>query len=243
MLHNDMDQDLSNILFLDIETVAGKPSYQDLNERVQEHWNKKAGFIQREGDLTPDELYYQRAGIYAEFGKIVTIAVGFITEHGKQLQLRVKAFSDENEKALLTDFKTLLDKKFDPETLLLCAHNGKEFDFPYICRRMLINGISLPYVLDITGKKPWEVRHLDTMEMWKFGDRKNFTSLDLLATIFDIDTSKGDIDGSQVTPVYYEENDLERITEYCKRDVVVTAQLFLKFKTLPAIKPENVHIL
>ena len=238
-----MGEELNNVLFLDIETVAGQPSFNNLDERIQAHWNKKAGFLHNEEDLAPDELYFQRAGIYAEFGKIVTIAVGFITEHGHRRQLRVKAFSNDNEELVLTEFKNLLNDKFDPETLLLCAHNGKEFDFPYISRRMLIHSIPLPYVLDITGKKPWEVRHLDTMEMWKFGDRKNFTSLDLLATIFNISTSKGDIDGSQVTPVYYEENDLKRIEEYCKRDVVVTAQLFLKFKTLPAIKQEDVFIL
>ena len=141
---------------------------------------------------------------------------------------------------MLLGFKDLIDKKLDSANLILCAHNGKEFDFPYLCRRYLVNGIEIPVALQISGKKPWEIKHADTLEMWKFGDRKNYTSLDLLAAIFDIESSKKNIDGSMVNMVFYEEDDLDRIIEYCKQDVVVTANLYLKLNLLPDIPSKNV---
>ena len=157
--------------------------------------------------------------------------------------LRIKSFASDDETELLSSFKSLLEKKFDQNKLMLCAHNGLEFDFPYLCRRMIKNGIKLPLCLDIAGKKPWEVNHIDTMELWKFGDRKSYTSLDLLAAIFDIESSKDDIDGSMVNEVYYENKQLERIAHYCMQDVLVTAQLFLKLNCLPVIPEENITLL
>jgi len=196
--------------------------------------------IRAEEGLTPEELYFQKAGIYAEFGKIVTIAVGYFAKVDDVLSLRVKAFASDNEKEILNDFKGLLEQYFDQQKLALCAHNGKEFDFPYMCRRMLVNGVPPPSCLQIAAKKPWEILHLDTLEMWKFGDRKNFTSLDLLAALFDIPSSKDWIDGSKVNHTYYVEKDLPRIAKYCMQDVVVTAQLYLKFNCMPLVKAENI---
>ena len=238
------NRELTHILFVDIETASGSASYQELDPRIKYHWDRKASFLNNPNNYTNDELYTDRAGIFAEFGQVLTIAVGYITHAPNQpLGLRVKAFADKNEKKVLEDFKQLLESKFNTDELQLCAHNGREFDFPYICRRMLINGIPLPAVLDISDMKPWEIPILDTMNMWKFGDRKNFTSLDLLASLFNIETSKGDIDGSDVTRVFHQEDGLDRIAEYCKRDIVVTAQLFLKLKSLPPIQKEHITIL
>ena len=238
------DQELTNILFVDIETAAGSPNYQQMDERLKYHWDRKAGFLNNPQELSAEDLYSDRAGIFAEFGQILTIAVGYLnkTPDGS-LGLRVKAFADKDEKKVLNDFKQLLETKFIDGNLKLCAHNGREFDFPYICRRILINGLIIPDILDVGGMKPWEIPIIDTMDLWKFGDRKNFTSLDLLATLFNIETSKGDIDGSDVSRVYHQEDGLDRIAEYCKRDIVVTAQLFLKLKSLPSIIKEHITIL
>lgn len=231
-----------NLLVLDIETVRRHKQYEDMPERLQAQWDRKAGFLKSSDEDTPKMLYEERGGIFAEFGQVVSISVGFFTYSGPALALRIKGFYGDDEKVLLEDFNELL-AKFDSAKLTLCAHNGKEFDFPYLCRRMLVNDIKLPAVLDISGKKPWEVNHLDTMEMWKFGDRKNFTSLELLAALFEIPTSKEAIDGSMVSTVYYDEGDLKRISEYCNRDVLVTAQLLLRLNQQEIVKKENIHFI
>ncbi len=230
-----MVQELRDILFLDIETVAVTNDFLSLDERLRAQWERKAGFFRNEPGLSAEELYHQRAGIYAEFGKVICIAVGklFEPEPGT-LGLKTKVYQGHDEAALLAEFKSMLEK-MDSSTLRLCAHNGKEFDYPYLCRRMLINSIPLPAVLNLSGKKGWEVQHLDTLELWKFGDYKNFTSLDLLAAVFNIPTSKKDLDGSQVNHVYHHEGNLEKIAEYCRGDVVVLAQLFLRLKGYPLI--------
>ncbi len=237
-----MNFSLENLLVLDIETVRSHKLYEEMPERLQTQWNRKADFLRKEEEETDKEIYENKGGIYAEFGKVVAISVGFFTYSSDELLLRVKAIFGDDEKTILNEFNDVLGK-FDSKKLILCAHNGKEFDFPYLCRRMLVNNIKLPDVLDTSGKKPWEVSHLDTMEMWKFGDRKNFTSLELLATLFDIPTSKDGIDGSQVSTVYYNDNNVDRIAKYCSKDVVVTAQLLLKLNQQESIKPENIHII
>jgi DNA polymerase elongation subunit (family B) len=227
-----MIQELRDILFLDIETVANTYDYNAMDERMKVQWSRKAGFLRREKDLTDEAIYHERAGIYAEFGKIVCVAVGkFIETESGDLLLKTKTYAGDNEKDLLSDFKTMIEK-MDAATLKLCSHNGKEFDYPYICRRMLVNGIGLPAALNMMGKRPWEIQHLDTMEMWKFGDYKHYTSLDLLAAIFNIPTSKNGMDGSQVNVTYHRDNGLQKIKEYCVRDVVVLAQLFLKMRAI-----------
>lgn len=220
--------DPANIVFLDIETVSQNKDFGDLSPEWQQLWEKKSKSLAKNNEL-PEEMY-ERAGIYSEFGKIVCIGVGFLRSYGDGFKLRIKAFSGHDEKQVLLDFAELLNRHYHGNQFLLCAHNGKEFDFPYIARRMMIHGIELPSLLDMAGKKPWEVAHLDTMELWKFGDYKNFTSLNVLAQLFGIPTPKDDIDGSQVGTVFWVNNDLPRITAYCKKDVITLARLFLKFR-------------
>lgn len=235
-----MNPELRDILFIDIETVASTNDYAGLDERLKVQWSRKANFLRRDSHLTDEELFHERAGIYAEFGKIVCVAVGkYVSDEAGGIGLKTKVYFDDDEVELLKNFKKMVEK-FDPFTLRFCAHNGREFDYPYLCRRMLINAIPLPAVLNLTGKKPWEVAHLDTMELWKFGDYKHFTSLDLLAALFHIPSSKNSIDGSQVNYVYHHDKDLEKIAEYCREDVVVLAQLFLKLKGYPLIPRTNI---
>ncbi len=235
---------INDFLIIDIETVSGKETFENLSPELRSHWERKAGFIRNPDEKPPEELYTDRAAIYPEFGKIIVIGMAIYHENKGELALRVKALSNDNEKDLLIEFKNFIEGKFDQDNLKLCAHNGKEFDFPYLCRRMLINDVKIPWSLNMSGKKPWEVNHLDTMELWKFGDWKSFTSLDLLTTIFEIPSSKKDIDGSMVTKTYYEDNNgLKRIEEYCKRDVVATAQLYLRLNNLPLIAPDQIKII
>jgi len=218
---------LENILFLDIETVPETQLFSDLDELKQELWETKSRY-QRKDEYTAEE-FYDRAGIWAEFGKIICISVGYFHFSGDIRNFRVTSFFGEEVK-ILKDFKNLLISHFSQSKHLLCAHNGKEFDFPYIARRLIIHGIELPYKLNLFGKKPWEVPHLDTLELWKFGDYKNYTSLKLLTNVLGIPSPKEDIDGSEVYATYYEQNDLDRIVQYCERDTVAVAQIILKFK-------------
>ncbi len=234
--------DIENVLFLDIETVPAFAEFSLLSERLQKLWMKKAErllpYNAPADEVVSPELLYTRAGIYAEFGKIICISVGAFLKG----EFRIKSFAGQDEKLLLSEFAGLLNKRYNRPEHLLCAHNGKEFDFPYIARRMLVLGISIPQILDLSGKKPWEVNHLDTMELWKFGDYKNFTSLELLAAIFDITTPKDDIDGSQVAEVYYKENDLPRIVHYCTKDVLTVAQIFRRYRGEPLIEEASVVV-
>ncbi|MDX9769398.1 MAG: 3'-5' exonuclease [Tenuifilaceae bacterium] len=229
-----------DILFLDIETVPQHASFSEVPEGLKTLWEKKAAKI-ADNNQNPEEIY-NRAGIYAEFGKIICISVGLIVNKSGQPFFRVKSFAGHNEAELLLEFADMLEKFAAKPQANLCAHNGKEFDFPYIARRMLVNGINIPSILDVAGKKPWEVRFLDTMELWKFGDYKHYTSLNLLTQIFNIPTPKDDIDGSQVADVYYRENDLNRIVTYCEKDVLAVAQLFLRYKNQPLIPHANIEV-
>jgi len=228
---------LDNILFLDIETVPEQESYKLLDAEKQELWEHKSSY-QRKEEFTAEE-FYDRAGIWAEFGKIVTISVGYFHFKGNNRTFRVTSFyGDESD--LLKNFKNLLDTHFNHPNHLLCGHNGKEFDFPYIARRMIINGINLPEKLNLFGKKPWEIAHIDTMELWKFGDYKHYTSLKLMANVLGIPSPKEDIDGSMVNTVYYQEKDLDRIVKYCELDVITTAQVYLRLCNQALLAPEEI---
>lgn len=231
-----------HILFLDIETVPLVERFELLPEKMQKLWSRKASQIGKE-DEAPESLY-QRAGIYAEFGKIVCISAGMIYRKGQERFYRVKSFYGHDEAELLREFSVMVEKFMANPAHKLCAHNGQEFDFPFISRRILLNGLKLPSIFDIAGAKPWEVKDymLDTMQLWKFGDFKHYSSLDLLCTIFDIPTPKDDIDGSQVYDVYYKENDLERIARYCEKDTLAVAQILLRYKGEPLIEQENFEI-
>ena len=232
------NMNLNNILFLDIETVPQHEHWEDVPEETQHLFELKTQY-QRKEEYTAEQ-FYERAGIWAEFGKIICISVGYFVEKEGNYQLRVTSFADKNEAALLTNFKELLDSHFNMKKHLLCAHNGKEFDFPYIARRMVINAIKLPQKLNLFGKKPWEVPHLDTMELWKFGDYKHYTSLNLLTHILGVPSPKQDIDGSEVAHVYYKEKDIDRIIRYCENDTIAVAQLLLRFNNLPILEEKNI---
>jgi DNA polymerase elongation subunit (family B) len=226
---------LDKVLFLDIETVPQFYQFDELPDQAKSLYDSKTKALQK--DKTVEEVY-DRAGIYAEFGKIICISVGYVHEGVLGRQIRLKSFYHDDEETLLKQFVKLLED--NPKFSILCGHNAKEFDFPYICRRLLINGVHLPSILDIAGKKPWEINHLDTMELWKFGDFKAYTSLALLCYAFNIPTPKDDISGADVARVYYEENDLERIKDYCEKDVIALIQLFVKMRNESLIKiPEK----
>ncbi|MEO0734792.1 MAG: ribonuclease H-like domain-containing protein [Bacteroidota bacterium] len=242
--------DVTKVLFLDIETVSGQPTYGDLDGTFQALWAHKApGVLKRYGEeLTEEELaisYQDRAAIYAEFGKIVCISVGAVyRDKDKRLKIRLKSFADRDEKVLLQNFNAMLDQYYgDPRRQFICGHNIKEFDVPYICRRIVANQLPLPTMLQLYGKKPWELTHLlDTMTMWKFGDYKSYTSLKLLAAVLGFPTPKDDIDGSQVGRVFWEEDDLERIATYCEKDVLATAQLFFRYQRKPLLEEDQVQV-
>ena len=219
--------DLSHILFLDIETVPQEQDFQLLNEDVQQLYEEKTRY-QRKGEI-PAEEFYSHAGIWAEFGKIVCISVGYFTYKRGERQFRTTSYIGE-EVQILRDFSNLILNHFNRGEHLLCGHNAKEFDFPYIARRMIIHRLKVPGKLNLIGKKPWEVPHLDTMELWKFGDYKHYTSLKLLAHILEIPSPKDDINGADVARVYYEEKDVERIARYCEKDVITVAQIFLRLR-------------
>ncbi len=242
--------DIANVLFLDIETVSSKHHYSQLNDDFKELWKLKARQLMRFQDDSPENeedyaaIYTERAGIFAEFGKIVCISVGIVHRdtEDQRLKLRLKSFASENESELLYEFSQMVLKYYNnPNRHFLCGHNAKEFDIPYICRRMVVHKLPFPTTLNISGKKPWETKHiLDTMEMWKFGDRKHYTSLKLLAALLGFPSPKDDIDGSDVGRVYWEDKDLERLSLYCEKDVLATVQLFLRYKYMPLLEEDQV---
>lgn len=229
---------LDRVIFLDIETVSAKKDYSELSTKWKDLWAKKANYFLEE-EQSPEEIY-GRSAIYAEFGKIICISVGLYRQIKGETIFRIKSFYGKDEKKLLLEFCTMLREHFESPDYLLCAHNGKEFDFPYLARRALVQGIKLPYLLDIAGRKPWEVQHLDTLHLWKFGDYKHYTSLDLLSTLFGIKSPKESMSGADVGRVYYEEDDLDKIVSYCEDDVLTTAQLLLAFKGEKQIKNKEI---
>ena len=218
---------LNHILFLDIETVPEEEHFHSLDDEMKTLWEHKTQY-QRKDDFSPEE-FYDRAGIWAEFGKIVCVSVGYFVVKGDIRNFRVTSFFGD-EKKILRDFNNLLNNHFNQAQHILCGHNAKEFDIPFLARRMIINQIPIPNKLNLFGKKPWEIPHLDTLELWKFGDYKHFTSLKLMCKILDIPSSKGDIDGSQVGQVFYVEKDIDRIVTYCEKDTIAVAQIFLRLR-------------
>jgi 3'-5' exonuclease len=233
---------VNNILFLDIETVPQFPDYTSLPEDWKQLWDTKSVSLIKYHEGQTNETLYPRAGIYAEFGKIICISCGVLQGIGGQRKIIIKSFAGNDEKLLLQQFIEMLNKWAAGELKYLCAHNGKEFDFPYLCRRMIINNLPIPSILNISGKKPWEVNHFDTLELWKFGDFKSYTSLNLLAHTLGIQTPKDDIDGSMVWEVYWKEKNLERIVTYCQKDVVTVAQILLRMNGELLIENENIEI-
>ena len=233
---------ISNILFLDIETVSQYANLEAVPEDWQQLWNKKAESLLRYHETETASSLYGRAAIYAEFGKVICISCGCVQQNGNERKLVLKSFAGHDEKEVLTSFSAMLTRWASDGNKMLCAHNGKEFDFPYLCRRFIINQLPIPALLNTSGKKPWEVNHLDTMELWKFGDFKSYTTLSLLAYSLGIPTPKDDIDGSMVGEVYWKENNLERIVTYCQKDVVTVVQIYLRLIAEPLIDIANIEI-
>ncbi|MES2703080.1 MAG: ribonuclease H-like domain-containing protein [Bacteroidota bacterium] len=236
---------LKGILFIDIETVPLFSDYDQLSEGMQYEWGRKAKFIKpsADGPTDPAGLFEERAGIFSEFARVVCIGFGSLYNHEGGWKMRLKSLVNDDEKQLLTDFCEVIGKFTKHyKDLRFCGHNIKEFDIPFLCRRMIINGMGLPQCMQIAGKKPWEVTHLDTMELWRFGDYKNYTPLSLLAEVLGIPSPKGDIDGSMVASVYWKDKDLQRIGKYCAGDVLTSARVFLKLSGLHEIDPEAVIV-
>jgi len=229
---------LNDILFLDIETVPEFENWKDISKETQELFDQKTKY-QRKEEFTA-AAFYDRAGIWAEFGKIICISVGYFADKEAERQLRLTSFFGDDEHKILTDFKGLLDTHFTKKSHVLCAHNGKEFDFPFIARRMIVHQIELPNKLNLFGKKPWEVPHIDTLELWKFGDYKHYTSLKLLTSILGVPSPKDDIDGSEVANVYYKEKNIQRIVSYCEKDTIAVAQILLLFNNQELLKDKDI---
>jgi uncharacterized protein YprB with RNaseH-like and TPR domain len=232
---------LSNILFLDIETVSQYASFNEVPEVWKELWSRKAEFLIKDKQAGGAEIVYNRAGIYAEFGKIICISCGVISGSGEEKKLSLKSFFGHDEKEILMQFSEMLIRWAPDNNKYLCAHNGKEFDFPWLCRRMIINSLPVPALLNISGKKPWEIQHIDTVDLWKFGDYRAYTSLNLLAHALDIPTPKDDIDGSMVGEVYWQQQDLARIVTYCQKDVITVAQIYLRLNDSRLIRAQNIE--
>lgn len=237
---------LEQVMVLDIETAPVVQNFADLSPAMQNLWAEKAGRIAKTGEDPDPEVQFEKAGIFAEFGRIVCISSAIFQRNSElpapyAYNIRIKSFYGFDEAEVLQAFNQVLKNHFNAKKGFLCAHNGREFDFPYLARRTLIHQLPLPGPLDVAGKKPWETQHLlDTMQLWKFGDYKHFTSLSLLATIFDIPTPKDDLDGSDVGRVFYQEGDVARIAHYCQKDVIATSRLLMRFKGLPLLRDEDI---
>jgi len=235
-------KNFKNTLFIDIETVSGSDNFSSISDKMKDFWVKKAKNLVNPANISLEEMYFERAALYAEFGKIIVVGMGFLFVNKQgELSLKVKTIANSDEKELLVEFIDFINKTYKSRELTLVAHNGKEFDFPYLCRRMLANGLEIPKSLQLQGKKPWEIIHQDTMDMWKFGDRRSYSSLELLAELMGIEGAKIDLSGDRVNHVFYKEKDLDRIAAYCGDDVIIVAQLYLRFHFLHIVEPQNIE--
>jgi len=232
---------LGNVLFLDIETVPFVESFDELNEQQKKHWDTRSAYLRKEGKEASE--VWTNAGLFAEFGKIVCISAGIFSRLTEPRRFRIKSFYGDDEVKIIRDFSGLIRKFRKGNELRLCAHNGKEFDFPFLARRIVILGEKLPEVLNIAGKKPWELNFIDTLELWRFGEHRNYTSLALLTEVLGISNPKDDLDGSQVAGVFYREKDPERIARYCEKDVLAVAQVLLRLRGEKPIPEENVEVI
>ncbi|MVT11574.1 ribonuclease H-like domain-containing protein [Chitinophaga tropicalis] len=231
---------LDQLLLLDIETTPAFEAFDKLPDTMQLLWQDKIAKTAPESGNWAD-AYADRAGLYAEFGKIICISVGFFHAEGGRYQLRMKSFYNDDEKVVLSGFLELINKfHIKNPRFQFAGHNIREFDIPFICRRSVIHQLSLPVPLQLHGLKPWEVPMLDTMHLWRFGEMKNYTSLKLLTAVLGIPTPKDDIDGGMVGKVYWQDKDLERIVNYCQKDVVAVGQLLMRFKGVPPLETEDV---
>jgi uncharacterized protein YprB with RNaseH-like and TPR domain len=230
-----------NLICIDIETVPAHPDFGSLPDELKELYLKKSERLKHENE-NEEEQYFNHAGIYAEFGKIICITLGLFKKEKGEYHIRIKSLCSDDEKKVLQDFAAILMKHPRRNRLQFCGHNIREFDIPFLCRRFLIHHLDLAEPMDISGRKPWDVNMVDTMQLWRFGDIKHFTSIKLLALILGIESPKNDIDGKDVGRVYWKEKNLQRIVEYCQRDVITVAQLVMRFKGLPLLQKEQIVI-
>ncbi len=236
---------LKQILFLDIETVPIQAAFSSLTEGLQKEWLRKAKNIKTNSteEIPPEALFTERAGIFSEFSKVVCIGIGSLHQQENGWRIRLKSITQNDEKKLLNEFCEVVTRfSAHYPDMKFCGHNIKEFDIPFLCRRMLINGLGLPDCMQLSGKKPWEINHLDTLDMWKFGDYKNYTSLSLLAEVLGIPSPKDDMDGSMVGDAYWKDGDLPRIGKYCLQDVLTSVKVYLRLKGINDIDPEPVFV-
>lgn len=243
--------DLKRILFIDIETASKTATFEEMSSGLQKLWIKKALQLKpTDPNVDPIQLYKDKAGIFAEFARVVCIGLGCLVENNGSWQILLKSLTHPDEKTLLQSFCTSIDRFTSlGRGVHFCGHNIKEFDIPFLSRRMIIQGMNLPECMQLQGKKPWEAPHIDTMDLWSFGDRKSYTSLALLSEVLDIPTPKDDIDGSMVSPLFWSAQDdtdrslaVARIATYCRKDVLTTARIFLKLRGLNDVQPEPVFI-
>ena len=233
---------LENLLLIDIETVPEFPVFEELNDDWKILWQEK---VQRSlpENTSAAEFYPQRAGVMAEFAKVICISIGFFKKESNAVQLRLKSFYGDDEKILLQNFLATVKQMESNNTYWsFTGHNIKEFDIPFICRRLLVNGLLIPPYLDFQNMKPWETNIIDTFQYWRFGDYKQYTSLKLLAAALNVPSPKDDIDGSMVADVYYKEKNLQRIVTYCQKDVITTGNIVLRFKNLPLMEEGQIVI-
>ena len=231
---------IENLFLIDIETVSGVPNFHLLNDEWKELWTEKI-LKSLPSDTTAEDYYPKRAAILAEFAKVVCISTGYFKKENNQWQLRIKSFYSENEKQVLESFTKMLEQLHSKNSRwIFTGHNIKEFDIPFLSRRMLVNNITIPPYIDFQNMKPWDTPVLDTLHLWRFGDYKHYTSLKLLAATLGVPSPKDDIDGSKVGEVFWIEKNLERIAIYCQKDVATVANVILSFKNLPLLTEEQI---
>ena len=227
---------ITKILFLDIETVGGCPdleSCEKFSPEIAEQFHKYYDWFNKRfpEDITLDknEVFKKRAALVPEFAKIICVSMAFVMENG---EVKKQTFSGDNEKELLIKVRNLLDRCHNLD-FYLCGHNLKNFDIPMLAKRMIINGILPSKILPDYNTKPWEVKAIDTKEIWQYGSYTSIGSLDLLCTCLGIESPKdGEITGDKVHKSYWEENKLSEISEYCEKDVNVLIEFIKKLKNL-----------
>ncbi len=233
---------IENLFLMDIETVSQAADFDILNDEWKELWTEKS-LKSLPPEMSVEEHYAKRAAIFAEFAKVICISTGYFRKEGDEWQLRIKSFYSENEKEVLENFSKMLTQiQTKNSKWIFTGHNIKEFDIPFLCRRMIVNNVEIPSIMDFQNMRPWETPSLDTLHLWRFGDYKHYISLKLLAATLGVPSPKDDIDGSKVGEVFWRENDLPRIVTYCQKDVVTVGNIILRFKNLPLLKEEQVVV-
>lgn len=230
---------ITKILFLDIETVGISEDYDTCesdNPEIAQQFSKYFDWFQKrfpeDANVDIDAknfMFRRRTALVPEFAKIVCVSVSFVTDKG---DIKSQTFSGDDEKKVLLDSQTLLER-CGKLGFYLCGHNLKNFDIPMLAKRMVINGLLPPSILPSYDTKPWEIKAIDTKEIWQFGSYTSIGSLDLMCTCLDIPSPKdGEITGEKVHDAYWNDGKLKEIAEYCERDVKVLVDVIKKLKEL-----------